>query len=161
MGIGRGMKVGKEGIVGTMVALETWETRDHEGIRARETGYLRLWQDRLSRHLGVFSEIEADPTSNPLDRLKVRVDPVLARISAWDLADALAQGDRPVIVRDHEVENGYFYLDLCNLHRGEETIVADRLDEEMARARTTNAPASTLIAERRRKHFESARRWPG
>lgn len=160
MGIGRGMKVGKEGILGTMAALETWETRDHEGIRARETGYLQLWQDRLSRHPGVFSEIEADPTFNPLDRLKVRVDPVLARISAWDLADALAQGERPVIVRDHEVENGYFYLDPCNLHRGEEAIVADRLDDELARARTTNAPAPTLIAERRSKRFESSRRWP-
>lgn len=160
MGIGRGMKVGKEGMLGTIAALEAWETRDHEGIRARETGYLQLWQDRLSHHPGVFPEIEADPTFNPLDRLKVRVDPALARISAWDLADALAQGDRPVIVRDHEVENGYFYLDPCNLHRGEQIIVADRLDEELERARTTNAPASTLIAERRRKRFESTLRWP-
>lgn len=160
MGIGRGMKVGKEGMLGTIAALEAWETRDHAGIRSREAGYLQLWHDRLSRHAGVFPEIEADPTFNPLDRLKVRVDPVLARISAWDLADAMARGDRPVIVRDHEVENGYFYLDPCNLHRGEETVVADRLDEELARARTTNASSPTLIADRRRTRFEAALRWP-
>lgn len=160
MGIGRGMKVGKEGVLGTIAALEAWETRDHAGIRARETGYLQFWHDRLSRHPGVTSEIEPDPTDNPLDRLKVRVDPTLSRVSAWDLADALARGNRPVIVRDHEVENGYFYLDPCNLHLGEETIVADRLDEELVHARTTNSPAPTLIAERRRRRFEAALRWP-
>ncbi len=29
MGIGRGMKVGKESIFGVMAALEAWENRDH------------------------------------------------------------------------------------------------------------------------------------
>ena len=47
MGIGRGMKVGKESVFGVMAALEAWETRDHDGIRARETGYLHLWRDTL------------------------------------------------------------------------------------------------------------------
>ena len=112
------------------------------------------------RHAGVFPEIEPDPTSNPLDRLKLRIDPAVARITAWDLADALAKGDRPVIVRDHEVEHGYFYLDPCNLHPGEEAIVADRLDEELTHARTTNAPIVTKIADRRRRRFEAALRWP-
>ena len=32
-GIGRGMKVGKESIVGVMAALEAWESRDHETAR--------------------------------------------------------------------------------------------------------------------------------
>jgi D-glucosaminate-6-phosphate ammonia-lyase len=160
MGIGRGMKVGKEGMLGAIAALEAWETRDHAGIRARETGYLRLWHERLSRHAGVSPEIEADPTNNPLDRLKVQVDPAAARITAWDLADALATGEHPVIVRDHEVEQGFFYLDPCNLHSGEEKIVADRLDEELTRARTSNAPTATNIADRRRRRFEAALRWP-
>ncbi|MGN6100305.1 MAG: aminotransferase class V-fold PLP-dependent enzyme, partial [Devosia sp.] len=44
-GIGRGMMVGKEGLVGTIAALEAWEMRDHAAVRARETGYLHLWRD--------------------------------------------------------------------------------------------------------------------
>ena len=36
-GIGRGMKVGKEGIAGAIAALEAWERRDHAAVRARET----------------------------------------------------------------------------------------------------------------------------
>ena len=33
----------------------------------------------------------------------------------------------PVIVRDHEVEQGFFQLDPCNLHPGEAPVVADRI----------------------------------
>ena len=36
-GIGRGMKVGKESIAGTIAALEAWGKRDHAAVRARET----------------------------------------------------------------------------------------------------------------------------
>jgi L-seryl-tRNA(Ser) seleniumtransferase len=65
-----------------------------------------------------------------------------------------------VIVRDHEVENGYFQLDPCNLHPGEEQVVARRLDEELERARTSNAATATPLAERRRHRFASLLRWP-
>ena len=33
-GIGRTMKAGKESMVGAMAALELWETRDHDAVRA-------------------------------------------------------------------------------------------------------------------------------
>ena len=38
-GIGRGMKVGKESIAGTIAALEAWAQRDHAAVRARERGH--------------------------------------------------------------------------------------------------------------------------
>src|SRR5579871_3349118 len=129
-GIGRGMKVGKEGMVGTIAALEAWERRDHAAIRARETAYLELWLRTLADRPGVSATIEADPTDNPLDRLKVALSPDEAHITAWDFCDSLARGDPPVIVRDHLLEHGFFYMDPCNLHPGEELVVARRLDEE-------------------------------
>lgn len=159
-GIGRGMKVGKEGMAGAIAALEAWEKRDHAAVRAREMKALRLWETRLSRWDGVRATIVSDPTNNPLDRLEVHVDPSAARISAWDLADALAAGDPPVIVRDHEVEQGYFLLDPCNLHDGEEDVVAARLDAELDRARGFNAPLVTSLADRRKRAADAAMRWP-
>ena len=42
-GIGRGMKVGKESIAGTMAALQPWAQRDHAAVRARERGFHDLW----------------------------------------------------------------------------------------------------------------------
>ncbi|MBY5518141.1 aminotransferase class V-fold PLP-dependent enzyme [Rhizobium leguminosarum] len=160
MGIGRGMKVGKESIFGVMAALEAWENRDHAGIRERETGYLNLWKRTLDDRPGVTALIEPDPTNNPLDRLRVIVDPEQAHITAWDLADALAKGSPPIIVRDHEVEHRYFYLDPCNLHSGEETIVAERLAQELDKARASNEIIATPIENRSRHRFDGVLRWP-
>jgi L-seryl-tRNA(Ser) seleniumtransferase len=159
-GIGRGMKVGKEGMVGTIAALQAWETRDHAAVRARETGYLELWHRTLSDRPGVTATIVPDPTHNPLDRLMVSVEPKAAHITAWDLADALAGGRPPVIVRDHEVEHGFFFMDPCNLHPGEERIVADRLVEELERARRSNEIIATSLKRRRNRRAESLARWP-
>ncbi|ARM15417.1 MULTISPECIES: aminotransferase class V-fold PLP-dependent enzyme [Rhizobium] len=160
MGIGRGMKVGKESIFGVMAALEAWERRDHAGIRERETGYLKLWKRTLDGRPGVTALVEPDPTNNPLDRLRLIVDAEEAHISAWDLADALARGNPPIIVRDHEVEHRYFYLDPCNLHPGQEVIVANRLAEELDKARASNEIIATPIENRSRHRFDGLLRWP-
>jgi L-seryl-tRNA(Ser) seleniumtransferase len=134
-GIGRGMKVGKESIAGVMAALEAWEKRDHAGIRERERAALQLWQDALAPIRGVVATIVPDPTDNPLDRLLVQVLPE-SGFTAAGLAAALAAGDPPVIVRDHETERGHFFLDPCNLHPGEAEVVAGRL---VATLKSSNA----------------------
>jgi L-seryl-tRNA(Ser) seleniumtransferase len=159
-GIGRGMKVGKEGIVGALAALSAWKSRDHEGIRARERRALDCWVEALAGKPGITAEIVPDPTHNPLDRLKLSVDPAEARISGWDLADRLAAGDPPVIVRDHEVEHGCFYLDPCNLHPGEEHKVAARLTEELEKARMSNEVIVTPFTERLLRQEAAILKWP-
>lgn len=160
MGIGRGMKVGKESIYGVMAALEAWEKRDHARIRERETGYLTLWKETLDGRPGVTVLIEPDPTNNPLDRLRVIIDAEEAHITAWDLTTALARGNPPIITRDHEVEHRYFYLDPCNLHPGQETIVASRLAEELDKARASNEVIATPFEDRSRHRFDGMLRWP-
>ncbi|UHS63267.1 aminotransferase class V-fold PLP-dependent enzyme [Agrobacterium vaccinii] len=160
MGIGRGMKVGKESIYGVMAALEAWEKRDHVGIRERETGYLNLWAQTLANRPGVTALIEPDPTNNPLDRMRVIISAQEAHITAWDLAAALRSGPQPIIVRDHEVEHNYFYLDPCNLHPGQETVVAARLAEELDKARASNEIIATPFEDLSRHRFNGALRWP-
>ena len=156
-GIGRGMKVGKESIAGTLAALQAWATRDHAAVRARERGFLDLWHERLNGLTGVTATIIPDPTDNPLDRLEVRIDPARAGASAWALSSALAAGDPPVIVRDHEVEHGLFYLDPCNLHDGEAEIVADRIERTLAAIR--GKPGLTL-EELRERGYRRMLAWP-
>ncbi|OLP46396.1 aminotransferase class V-fold PLP-dependent enzyme [Rhizobium oryziradicis] len=159
-GIGRGMKVGKESIFGVMAALEAWEKRDHAAVRARETGYLHLWKEALDGRPGVTALIEPDPTQNPLDRLRVILSAQEAHISAYDLAGALARGTPPIIVRDHEAEHHYFYLDPCNLHPGQEVIVRQRLIEELDKARASNEVLDTPHEEWGRHRFDALLRWP-
>jgi len=159
-GIGRGMKVGKESILGTIAALEAWERRDHAAIRAREQSYLELWRERFSGLHGIRAEILPDPTGNPLDRLRVHVDPSAAGITAWELAAALAAGDPPVIVRDHHAEHGFFEMDPCNLHGGDEAgTVARRMVEELEQARAGGCPARSLD-ELKAARTERLLAWP-
>ncbi|MEO7939496.1 MAG: hypothetical protein ABIR55_12800, partial [Burkholderiaceae bacterium] len=125
-GIGRGMKVGKESIAGVMAALQAWQTRDAQAIRAREDAALDLWQTTLAPLQGLACARIDDPTGNPLQRLRVNVLPA----SGWTartLADALAQAEPAVMVRDYQTDLGYFDLDPCNLHADEAPVVARQL----------------------------------
>jgi D-glucosaminate-6-phosphate ammonia-lyase len=125
-GIGRGMKVGKESIAGVLAALEAWEIRDHASVRATEDAALDLWLRSLQPFTDLDCRLLPDPTGNPLQRLRVRPLPQ----SVWNarsLADALAAGDPPVMVRDYQTDLGHIDLDPCNLHPGEAQKVAAQL----------------------------------
>lgn len=152
-GIGRAMKVGKEGIVGAMAALEAWAVRDAAAIRARESEALLLWQG-VAADAGVAAQIIPDPTGNPIDRLELRLDPDIHGITAWDMAAALMEGDTPVATRDMEVEHGLLQLDPCNLHEGMAEVIARRLGEELARAK--KHPRHSDLAEQRRAAARAA-----
>lgn len=153
-GVARAMKAGKESIAGTMAALEAWEKRDHAGIRRREEAALNLWKGALQGIPGIAAHIIPDPTANPLDRLQIFVSPE-SRFTAAGLASALAAGSPPIIVRNHEVERGHFFLDPCNLHPGEAEIVAERL-----RAVLTAAERPADAMKQPRKDSSGALRWP-
>lgn len=153
-GVARAMKVGKESIAGTMAALDAWEKRDHAGIRRREEAALNLWKNALQGIPGIGAEIIPDPTNNPLDRLQVFVRPE-SRFTAAGLASALAAGSPPVIVRNHEVERGHFFLDPCNLHPGEAEIVAERLRTVLT---AKERPADAMKVAR--KDSAGSLRWP-
>ena len=124
------MKVGKEGIAGTIAALRAWGKRDHDAVRQRETGHLNLWRDGPgagSRACAAQPWCPTPPTTRSIGCWS-RSLPADAGTTAWVLTSALAAGDPPVIVRDHEVEHGHFYLDPCNLQAtARREIVAGRL----------------------------------
>lgn len=158
-GIGRGFKVGKESIAGTIAALQAWEVRDHAAVRAREDATLSEWQSALAEVAGIHTTVVPDPTNNPLSRLEIRVDAGATCISAWDLADRLARHDPPIIVRDHEVESGHFFLDPCNLHFGQAAVVADAIRGICMQAQK-HPDAGRSIAERNADKIRSMMDWP-
>ena len=160
-GLGRLMKVGKEGILGTIAALEAWEGRDHAGARERERKIVSSWLGSLDGHDGIDLAVVPDWTGNPIDRLRVTVDPVRAKLFAWELADRLAGADPAIVVRDDLIEQGFFFLDPCNLEPEEAQLVSDRILALLDEARTGAAPGCKYTwSERRRRSIESALRWP-
>jgi len=148
IGIGRGLKVGKESIAGVIAALEAWTIRDHAAIRQAETAALDLWSDALAGLPGIRAEKVPDPTGNPLERLQVNVEPAEAHASAAGFAAALGKRDPAIIVRDHEVELGYFQLDPCNLAPGQAAVVAEALSSTLSRGADIAVSEGGLSAAR-------------
>ena len=158
-GIGRGFKVGKESILGAVAALIAWDKRDHVAVRRREAAVLEFWAETFATLVGVTVQIVPDSTGNPLSRLKFSIDPALGKLTAWDLADRLAQQDPPIMVRDELVEQGFFLLDPCNLHRDEERVVAATIARVCQSAVNNPLPPRSMV-ERHTANELAALSWP-
>ncbi|MFK8081143.1 MAG: aminotransferase class V-fold PLP-dependent enzyme [Granulosicoccus sp.] len=125
VGIGRGFKIGKESIAGAIEAMEQWMVRDHASVRAIESATLDLWCSAFESIPGIVARRVPDPTANPLERLQIAVNEAIAGCSAATYARVLSEQDPSVVVRNHEVELGYFQMDPCNLAPEQAELVAD------------------------------------
>lgn len=129
-GIGRGMKIGKEGIIGLIVALQAWEKSDPTSVQATEKARVRRVVERLQTLPGIqVSEVWPSPDPYPIMRAKVTVDPAAAGFNAMALSVLLAQGDPSIRTRSHHVEEGYFLLDPFNLSEADIEYICDRIQE--------------------------------
>ena len=146
-GIGRGLKVGKESIAGVIAAMEAWMVRDHAAIRRQETAALDLWLHAVAGLPGISAAKVPDPTqtrSSVCRSTSIRARPEPRR----QVARALGDQDPAIIVRNHEVELGYFQLDPCNLAPGQMEIVAERLVSVLSRGKDVVPNESDLAAAR-------------
>ena len=159
-GLGRHMKVGKEGVLGTIAALEAWARRDHAAEAAREASILAEWEARLAGVPGLRLARHADWTGNPITRLELTLDPGAAGLEAWELADRLSGRDPAIHVRDDLAEHQRLYLDPCNVTAEEARLVGAAIVDEVARALQAGDGRRIGLAERRRLAAEAARRWP-
>ncbi len=159
-GIGRLMKVGKEGIVGAMVALELWRTRDEQAISESEFAIVGHWQQVLAGIEGVSVELHDDWTGNPITRLQLKVDGPRAKLFAWELATRLAAREPAVIVRDDLSEHGLLYLDPCNVSSAEAQQAAQAIVDELDKARRSGDGCAMDWSDVKRSRAQLPLTWP-
>ena len=115
-GIGRPMKVGKEGIFGLIAALEARERLDVAAFSAEVRERVEKVRAGLAGRPGVTIAVAEDPNGNPFCRARVFVDGAAAGLDARAVVRAAA-GHRPaVILRGHHVDEGYFDVDVVELN---------------------------------------------
>jgi len=114
-GIGRGMKAGKEAIVGAMAALEYRMRMDVPTWQAEQDRKVALILELLAGIPGLSLDVEPDPNGNPFSRARLRPDPEVTGHTASSLAAALAEGDPTVVARAHHASEGYICLDTVDL----------------------------------------------
>jgi L-seryl-tRNA(Ser) seleniumtransferase len=122
---GRSMKMDRQTIAATYVALREWLTTDHE---ERLTGY----EERLTSSVrpvleGVSGvEIRDFPANGLLEGLRVVIDPSKARMSAKEVELELAKGRPQIHVRTDDVPDS-FIIRIQTVREGDETIIAERI----------------------------------
>jgi uncharacterized pyridoxal phosphate-dependent enzyme len=111
-GIGRPMKVGKEGVIATIAALERWERLDHNAIRREQDARLARAKARLDGVPGLTVTTELDSTSKLFSRLLLRVDPAKAGLTASELTQAVWNETPSIFVRGLMADIGLLQVDL-------------------------------------------------
>jgi L-seryl-tRNA(Ser) seleniumtransferase len=149
-GLGRLMKVGKEGIAGAIAALAAWEARDHAAERAREGAVCALWLQALGDLPGVSAALHPDWTGNPVTRVELRLDPAAAGLHAWELSRRCLAGSPAVALRDDLVERQLLYLDPTTVTAEEAALVAGRIAALLGAARAAGDGPGPSWAEVKR-----------
>ncbi|MGH9659698.1 MAG: aminotransferase class V-fold PLP-dependent enzyme [Bryobacteraceae bacterium] len=116
-GLGRAMKVGKEGIAGLIVALERWQARDAQSEVARFARLAEIFARRLAVH----------DTPSP-HRIEIETG-----APARHLANVLREGDPPVWV--NAAHGTRLTLDLRVMDESDADAIAARIAEEAAHPR--------------------------
>lgn len=126
-GIGRPMKVGKEGMIGAIQAMKEWETRDWEARERKQMKIVHAMAERLQGIPGVQVEVEQTSSTGAVGWVLLKLDPKVTKISTWEVSELLAQ-HRPVIkTHDYDFAHNYFSLDPAFLDEGDEVILCDAL----------------------------------
>jgi D-glucosaminate-6-phosphate ammonia-lyase len=126
-GIGRPLKVGKEEVVGALVALQAYGQRDHGLEAARIRSQVQQMFDSLSSIDGLTPIIEDDFGGRPRPALRVSVDACVVGMNAAALVIALEEGEPRVCVNDAPVENGQFVINPSELQDDQAEIVIQQI----------------------------------
>lgn len=122
-GIGRPMKVGKEGVIAAIAALEIWSTRDPAADEKR----LSERSETLCRRLAAIDGVSAARVGRQV-RISVNAT---AAATATAVAAYLAQGEPAILTWSHFASEGELYLMLGKLTDEQFLLLADRLEEAL------------------------------
>src|SRR5439155_13162333 len=133
-GIGRTMKVGKEGIVGLMVALKRFVAHDHAADLRRHHAILDAIRARLDEVPGVKTSLSRESRDDrPYPILMLDLGGPAAAEEAYRLILALQEGDPPLYVGQGHADAGRVSILPTALAESEAELVAERLCQALER----------------------------
>lgn len=126
MGIGRPMKVGKEGIVSIMASIDSWLSRDSAAIEKRQQRLADTIAKALQGMAGVTCAVVKSLYS-PSVRLHVDIDAEQAGVSAWEINEDMGRLDPVIKTDDYFVSGGKLIFDMAYLDSEDAALIADVL----------------------------------
>lgn len=124
-GIGRPMKVGKEGIAGLLAALERYANKTDDSGRQKESMHALI--EDLRDIDGLCCSIVQDEAGRAIFRTKLEVEASTLGLNAKQLAEMLEAGEPAIYTRSHKADSGVLYIDPRPLLPGQEKTIAARI----------------------------------
>lgn len=127
-GIGRAMKVGKEGIVGLTCAIELYLSAQKES-GAEMVEKMTPFINNLNQLHGVSARVVWDSAGRDIARTEIKFDEAVTGIATGELVDALKQGEYAIYFRGYKANEGIIEADVRSVDRAQLAIVARRIGE--------------------------------
>lgn len=129
--IARGMKVNKEEVLGMMVALEMYLSKDHKKEWQLWEEQIKLISDSALSVKGVKTEIHVPPHANHVPSLRIKWDENVVKITKDEMRKRLRDGHPSIETVGGKEEVG---ITTWMMEPGQERIVAQRVKEILANA---------------------------
>jgi len=144
-GFARGMKVGKEEIVGMLMAVEMWVRRDHEAEQRQWQSWMEYIARRVSAVDGVTTEIRKPTAIANTPGLTIRWNPARLDITGQEMAKTLFTSEPRIALSGGRAagrgaETG-ISIEAYMMAPGEEKVVADRIYSVLSRQRKPEGAA--------------------
>lgn len=129
-GIGRAMKVGKEGILGLTCAIEYYLSASKES-GAEMVAKMTPFIDTLNAFNGVSARVVWDSAGRDIARSEIKFDEAVTGIATGELVSALKQGEYAIYFRGYKANEGIIEADVRSVTAEQLEIVANRIAEEL------------------------------
>lgn len=129
-GVGRAMKVGKEGIAGLIVALNQYPFREDNAEEQIER--MTNLCNSLNEVGGLTCTIKQDEAGRAIYRAQIKVNAEKAGLNAETLLHKLESGNPAIYLRHHYVNIGILSVDPRPLLEGQEQIIAEEIKRILA-----------------------------
>jgi D-glucosaminate-6-phosphate ammonia-lyase len=130
-GIGRGFKVGKEEIVGLLVALQRYVRLDGKAEEREMDARLAPVAGALAGLPHVSTRLLSAAVTGRFPLLEVVLDEAALGRTAWDVSRELQRGTPPIHLNERRAADGILILNPAALRPGDAEVIADRLRAEL------------------------------
>ena len=130
--IGRGMKVGKEEMIGLLAAVERYLKADHDGEMKELEARVTEIRDGLAGIDGLTTERYMPPIANHVPHVLVNWTEGASPLKTGEVTGRLMQGDPPIAVSGFGERR--LKISVWMMQQGEHRIVLARLREIFKRA---------------------------
>jgi len=127
-GIGRPMKVGKEGVFGAIAAIEAWSADDRPALQAQ----LKRRIEAVRLRLGALPGVRA--STHGRNQVRLDIDAKAAGFSAAELSKTLRAQDPVILVWDLHSESGKLLLTLSKVSDATAGLICSRIEQALSRA---------------------------